>query len=77
MMKEPHVSFKITFNNVKQFYKLVHQLNKMVGHGKENWTMRGRVLKHLRHHKSATVIVLVFNTDFTHEDATFLMLQVT
>ena len=48
-------SMKISFRDKEHFYKIVHWLNGNVGKGKNNWTIHGKVLKHLRHSGSKVI----------------------
>jgi len=47
-MKESH-SFMFEFYSREQFYGVVHLLERECGKG--NWTIKGRVLKSLKHHE--------------------------
>ena len=73
---EPIHSFRIVFKSREQFYKLVTELNKRAGHGSNNWTIKGSVLRKLNPRYKAPVetTLLVYNTRFTSEEFLSLFL---
>lgn len=70
---EPQV-FNITFRDKAHFNEIVKWLNHNIGHGKENWTMDGRILKHLKRGKEVTRKVIIHNKDFDPSGALYLTL---
>lgn len=53
---------EVNIRDVDHFYSIVSILNKMLGHGKDKWTMRGRPLRAIRYasgRKDTTVTILI------------------
>ena len=69
-----HVVFSITFRDTDHFNQIVKWLNSNVGHGKVNWTMNGRVLKHLKKGSPISRQVVIHNKEFDVESSLFLTL---
>ena len=65
------ISFRIAIGSREQFYQLVRELNHLYGPGKENWTLRGRVLKHFKASDKATVntVLDIYNRRRSEADA--------
>jgi hypothetical protein len=72
--REPIATFSVTFRDSDHFYRVVKALNEQAGHGKDNWTLDGRVRKHLRMGNPITRKVIVYNPSFDKEHALFLAL---
>lgn len=71
------MKINIVFRDTDHFYKVVKWLNTHVGHGKENWTIDGRVLRLLkRKHAIGPVsrAVVIRNASFKADDALYLTL---
>lgn len=66
--------FNITFRDVEHFNNIVKWLNANVGHGKDNWTMNGRILRHLKRGKEITRAVIIHNKEFDIEGSLYLTL---
>lgn len=72
---EPLFSFDITFRSPEHFREMIKWLNENVGRGKENWTLNGRVLRHLKQSKQITRKVLIYNESFDPDVASWLALK--
>ena len=72
-MTDP-VTFDIDFRDEKHFYDVVRWMETNVGHGKDKWTIDGRVLKHLK--KGLTIVrtVRVFDPTFDKSNSLYLAL---
>ena len=68
-------SYTIQIRSKSQFYKLVKYFNEEFGHGKECWTFKSRVLRHLKKGKQVTTTLEVYNGDFEESDLLFNVLS--
>jgi len=68
------MKINIGFRDKDHFYKVVKWLNTHVGHGKENWTIDGRVLRLLKRHAVVNRAVIIRNPAFEENDALYLSL---
>jgi hypothetical protein len=64
----------ISFRDTAHFYKVVKWLNTNVGHGKEHWTIDGRVLRLLKRSGNVNRAVIIRSTAFNPDDALYLSL---
>lgn len=67
-------SFRVTIRDREHFYKIVGWLNTNVGHGENNWTMEGRVLKSLKQGKTVSPKIYIFKIDFDPSSSLYLSL---
>ena len=72
--KELACSFSVTFRDKAHFDRVVKWLNNNVGPGKDNWTLEGKVLTHLRKRKQISRKVKIFNKEFDETSAVYLSL---
>ena len=72
-MTEP-VTFNIEFRDEQHFYGVVKWMENNVGHGKDKWTIEGRVLKHLKKGQAIVRTVKVFDPTFDKENSLYLAL---
>lgn len=56
------ISFPVKFTKPEQASELFKKLDKLVGHGKKNWTVYGRVMTPLKRGKPINTVVLVRET---------------
>jgi hypothetical protein len=68
------IKINISFRDRDHFYKVVKWLNTNVGHGKDNWTIDGRVLRLLKRHTIVNRAVIIRNMSFQKDDALYLSL---
>ena len=71
------ISFRIAIGSKEQFYQLVRELNHHCGPGKENWTLRGRILKHFKSSEKVTVntVLDIYNRRFSEADFLYTALK--
>lgn len=55
------MSYGLQFTSLESFYELVRWLNENVGYGRDNWTMDGKVVKHLRKGRPVRVTLYIIN----------------
>lgn len=67
-------TFRVKVRDTEHFYKLVNWLNENVGKGEGNWTMEGRVLKHLKQGKTVDPKIYIFRQDFDEAATLYLSL---
>jgi hypothetical protein len=73
--KDNHLyTFSITFRDTEHFYRVVAWLNHNIGHGKQNWTMDGRVLRKIKRRGECTTVVVIKSKNFNDSDALYLSL---
>lgn len=51
MTSVKYISVKVTFYNKDQTRYLIKMLNQLFGHGRQNWTIRNRILAKVNHGK--------------------------
>lgn len=68
------LKFAINFRDKEHFNTIVKWLNTNVGHGKDNWTMDGRILRHLKQGKPIVRNVIIRNPDVAEECSLYLTL---
>ena len=63
MKDNNEISGNITFRDTAHFYSVVHWLNGNFGSGGKNWTIKGKVLKHLRNGEQPTKKICILHKD--------------
>jgi len=71
-------SLVVSIESVRQFYSLVSILNNRFGHGKENWTMKGRPLRCIRAlgQQEAYVVTVIFPKGASQREKTEIKLSI-
>lgn len=77
-LKEQNALIKcnIIIRDVEHFYQIVKWLNKKCGSGRANWSMGGRILRHVRRGKSTETVIYIFNPHVREEDMLAFKLMV-
>lgn len=68
------MKINIAFRDRDHFYKVVKWLNTNVGHGKDNWTIDGRILRLLKRSQVVNRAVIIRSPSFQKDDALYLSL---
>lgn len=64
----------ITIYSTEMFYRLVKYLNESFGHGAKNWTIHGRILRHLRNGNVAYGKLYIFSDKCTDNMLVYIRL---
>lgn len=63
-----YVRIDVELVSLEKFYEMVNWLNNNAGHGRVNWTSRGRIKKHIVKHGSHLAQIVVTSPTVTHQE---------